>query len=86
MEVCQDDTYIQTAYIHTYIHCKMSIIRLGSPAYLVLGLDVGSSMAEQVGDLGVTIIGGSDQGSEPTLEREGHTAHYEIRSGHVILH
>ena len=45
----------------------MSIIRLGSPAYLVLGLDVGSSMAEQVGDLGVTIIGGSDQGSEPTL-------------------
>ena len=45
----------------------MSISRLGSPAYLVPGLDVGPSMAEQFGDLGVTIIGGYGQGGVTNL-------------------
>ena len=71
--------------MHTYIHRK---IRLGSPAYIGLCLDVGPSMAEQVGDLGVTLIGGYGQGGEPILsetKRERDIQH-TMRSGQVILH
>ena len=48
-------------------------------AYIVPGLDVGPSLAEQVGDLGVTIIGGYGQGGEPILSETKRK--YELRLG-----
>ena len=51
-------------YIHQLL-CNYSWI--ASRAYIVPGLDVGSSLAQQSHHLGVTSTSGCDQGGEPSL-------------------
>ena len=72
------------AYKHTYIATLAWIAWL---AYIGLGLDVGSSLAQQSHHLGVTVKSGSGQGGEPTLSdsKKRDTHHYQIKSGQVRL-